>query len=261
MDPRRWKGPKAPANTVVDTIKINVSTALPPSQSNASLPIPPPIHPLPSLPLDPLIIPPPTPSTCGGSLLATTPPPPPSSNKSPSSITGAQDTSWPSWFRDAHRLLSSQNLGGDFTFAPGGCSAGFRSDNRPPAVHYWISRGRTIQPRISNITDFEENWWKWWKGLQPAWRAVFEVECPLDRTHRPALTGGHDWSAINKHGRNAFFFIMATLLWWGAASSKPPSKDPGWMVAVEDLGWVLDGLLGVNAPPAPTSKSSRLRQR
>ena len=101
------------------------------------------------------------------------------------------------------------------------------------------------QPRISNLADFKENWWKWWKGLQPPWRAVFEVEGSLDRTHRPVLTGVRNWSAIDKHCRNVFFSIMATLLWWGKASPKPPAEDSSWLAAVEEVGWVLDGLLGV----------------
>ena len=253
MDPRLWKGPVAPVNAVVDT------TALA-SPSNASvLPSPPTTHSVPSLPVDPLVILPPPPSTVSGSVLATNPPPPPSSDKSPPSVIGAQDNSWPAWFTDAHRLLSSQNLGQEYTslihkftefekrtaFAPGGRSAGFGSDNRPPEVRYWISRGRATQPKISNIADFRDNWWRWWKGLQPTWRDVSEVDGLLDRTHRPGSTGDHDWSAIDKHGRNAFFSVLATLLWWGAESTKPPVEDSSWMAAVEDVGWVLDGLLGV----------------
>ena len=255
MDPRRWKGAKA----VVDTIKVNVSTAVP-SQSNNSLPSPPTAHPLPSPPVDPLVIPPRAPSMPGGLLLATSPAPAPPSNETPTSVSGAQaDASWPSWFKDAHQLLPSQDLGPEFTslinqlikfekltdFAAGERSAGFRSDKRLPEVRFWISRGRTTQPKISNLANFEKNWWKWWKGLQPPWRAVFEVEGSLDRTHRPVLTCGRDWSAINKHGRNAFFSIMATLFWWGTALSKPPTEDSSWLAAVEEVAWVLDGLLGV----------------
>ena len=255
MDPRHWKGAKA----VVDTIKVNVSTAVP-SQSNNSLPSLPTAHPLPSPPVDPLVILPCTPSMPSSSLLATSPAPAPPSNETPTSVSGAQaDASWPSWFKDAHQLLSSQDLGPEFTslidqlikfekltdFAPGECSAGFGSDKRPPEVRFWISRGRTTQPKISNLANFEKNWWKWWKGLQPPWRAVFKVEGSLDCTHHPVLTGDRDWSAINKHGRNTFFSIMATLFWWGIASSKPPTEDSSWLAAIEEVVWVLDGLLGV----------------
>ena len=258
MDPRRWKDPKAPVNADVDTIKINVNTALPSSSNASALPSPPAAHPSPLPPVDALVVPSCAPSVCSSSLLETIPSP--SSNESTSSLTGAQaDPAWPSWFKDAHQLLSGQNLGREFTslinhftehekrtdFAPGARSAGFGSDNRPPEVHYWISRGRTIQPKVSNVVVFQDNWWKWWKGLQPTWRAVSEVEGPLDRSHRRVSMGGQDWSAVNKHGRNAFFTVLATLFWWGVACSKPPTEDPGWMATVEDVGWVFDGLLGV----------------
>ena len=258
MDPRRWKDPKAPVNADVDTIKINVNTALPSSSNASALPSPPAAHPSPLPPVDALVVPSCAPSVCSSSLLETIPSP--SSNESASSLTGAQaDPAWPSWFKDAHQLLSGQNLGREFTslinhftehekrtdFAPGARSAGFGSDNRPPEVRYWISRGRAIQPKVSNVVVFQDNWWKWWKGLQPTWRAVSEVEGPLDRSHRRVSKSGQDWSAVNKHGRNAFFTVMATLFWWGVACSKPPTEDPGWMAAVEDVGWVFDGLLGV----------------
>jgi len=258
MDPRRWKDPKAPVNADINTTKINVNTALLSLLNASALPSPPAAHPMPSPPVDALVIQPCTPSMCSSSLLETIPPP--SSNESTSSLTGAQaDPAWPSWFRDAHKLLSGQDLGWEFTllinhftehekhtdFTPGARSAGFRSDNRPPEVHYWISRGCATQPKVSDITVFQENWWKWWKGLQPTWRAVSEVEGPLDHSHHRASMGGQDWSAVNKHGRNTFFTVMATLFWWGAACSEPPTEDLGWMAAVEDVGWVFDSLSGV----------------
>lgn len=209
-------------------------------------------------PVDALVIPPCAPSVCSSFLLEAIPPP--SSNESASSLTGAQaDPAWPAWFRDAHKLLAGQNLGREFTllincftkhekrtnFAPGARLAGFGSDNRPPEVHYWISQGRAIQPEVSNVVVFQDNWWKWWKGLQPTWRAVSEVEGPLDRSHRRVSMGGQDWSAVNKHSCNVFFTVMATLFWWGVACLKPPTEDLGWMATVEDVGWVFDGLLGV----------------
>ena len=173
-------------------------------------------------------------------------------------LTDVAAIAWPSWFRDAHTLLSSQNLGAEFTalieqfvqlekrtaFAPGGRFEGFKSDNRPPEVRYWISRGRATEPKISAVKDFEGSWWKWWKGLQPDWRAVLEVEGVLDSAHQPTLMGNEDWSAVDKYGRNAFFSVMATLLWWGAALPGPANGDAHWMAAVRDVGWVLTGLLG-----------------
>ena len=48
--------------------------------------------------------------------MAPSPPLVPSSNESPTSVSGAQAAaSWPSWFKDAHQLLSSEDLGPEFT--------------------------------------------------------------------------------------------------------------------------------------------------
>jgi hypothetical protein len=82
------------------------------------------------------------------------------------------------------------------------------------------------------------------EGLQPEWRAVSDVVGPLDSSHRLDFVDGADWSAVNKHGRNAFFSVMATLVWWGVALSAPSTSDEGWMAAVQDVGWVLAGLMG-----------------
>jgi len=68
-------------------------------------------------------------------------------------------------------------------FTPGACSAGFGLENRLPEVHYWISQGCATQPKVSNVEVFQENWWKWWKGLQPTWQTVSEVEGPLDQSY------------------------------------------------------------------------------
>ncbi|EDQ99300.1 uncharacterized protein LACBIDRAFT_335124 [Laccaria bicolor S238N-H82] len=218
MDPKHWKGGKAP-------VKAAINLPTPPS-SDPPLPT----HLAPSPLTAPLIIAP---------------------LGSPSSMMMSQpDAAWPSWFRDAHTLLSSQSLGMVFmalieqfvqlekhtAFAPGTHSGGFKLDNRLPEVHYWISCRQVTEPKISAVKDFEASWWKWWKGLQPDWRVVLEVEGILDSAHQPTLMGNEDWLAVDKYGRNAFFFVMVTLLWWGAAVPGPANGDAHWMAAVRDVG-------------------------
>ena len=91
------------------------------------------------------------------------------------------------------------------------------------------------------MPDFEKSWWKWWKGLQPDWRAVLDVA--LDSSHRLNLVDSADWSVVNKHGRNTFFSMMATLVWWAVVLPTISTADEGWMADVQDVGWVFTGLL------------------
>ncbi|KIJ94674.1 hypothetical protein K443DRAFT_110014 [Laccaria amethystina LaAM-08-1] len=48
---------------------------------------------------------------------------------------------------------------------------------------------------------------------------------------------------------------MATPVWWGVALPTPSTADAGWMVAVQDVGWMLAGLLGTSssAPISPNT--------
>ena len=94
---------------------------------------------------------------------------------------------------------------------------------------------------VNKVAEFEK---KWWKGLQPEWRAILDVVGPLNSSHRLDLADGADWSAVNKHGRNGFYSVMATLVWWGVVLPAPSNTDGGWMAAVQDVGWVIAGLLG-----------------
>ena len=99
-----------------------------------------------------------------------------------------------------------------------------------------------MQPKVDKVSEFKKSWWKWWKGLQPEWRAVSDVVGPLDSSHHLGLVDSADWSAVNKHGRNTFFSVMATLIWWGVVLPAPSTSDEGWMAAVQDVRWVLAGL-------------------
>ena len=274
MDPKHWKSKPATAVNTKDIISIDVTptntatVSLPSVPPTAPLPLPPlsqplfPVCPSPASPSPVCPLPTGPPPPAGPSPPASPPPPATASAHpiipTPSCTKASQEASWPSWFSDAHVFLSSQDLGPDFTFlikqftdlerltdfAPAGRFKGFKSDNRPEEVRYWISRGRATQPKVDKVSEFEKSWWKWWKGLQPDWRAVSDVVGPLDSSHHLGLVDGADWSAVNKHGRNAFFSVMATLVWWGVVLPAPSTSDEGWMAAVQDVGWVLAGLTG-----------------
>ena len=166
------------------------------------------------------------------------------------------DPSWPEWFRDGYDLLTAKDLGNRFTtainsyiqlesytsFQAGSRSEGFKPTNRPSEVAWWVARGRKVQPTVVNTHVFEQQWWKWWKGLQPNWREVVGVDGALNASHRLASEGDGGWTAVNKHGRNAFLTVMATLVWW-AEGLKDCAQDAGWVAAVEEVVWVLDQMV------------------
>ncbi|EDQ98547.1 uncharacterized protein LACBIDRAFT_299200 [Laccaria bicolor S238N-H82] len=49
---------------------------------------------------------------------------------------------------------------------------------------------------------------------------------------------------------------MVTLVWWGVALPTLSTADEGWMAAVQDVGWVLTGLLSASSSmPISTNAS------
>ncbi|KIJ89724.1 hypothetical protein K443DRAFT_44993, partial [Laccaria amethystina LaAM-08-1] len=105
----------------------------PPSQPTTPLPVPT-LFPQPSIQPSPRLV---TPQT-------------------PPKLPLPLDSSWPTWFQKAYTGLSSIYLSAELTsairiyvdfektanFVVGSPNAGFKVDNRPPEVAYWVGRGR-----------------------------------------------------------------------------------------------------------------------
>ncbi|EDR12543.1 uncharacterized protein LACBIDRAFT_312075 [Laccaria bicolor S238N-H82] len=152
------------------------------------------------------------------------------------------DPSWPAWFQKAYTNLSLTFLSPELTsaiqiyvgikkeagFMVGSPNAGFKVDNRPPEVAFWVGRGRKSVPL------FEAGWWKWWKGLQPKWRSAVEVEGPLTATHREVTDGEGGWASVDKHGQNAFLTVLSCLVWWGTALNGHQGESAAWTAAVDN---------------------------
>ena len=167
------------------------------------------------------------------------------------------DSSWPAWFKKAYTDLSLIYLSAELTsairlyvdfeekasFTVGSPHAGFKVDNQPPEVAYWVGRGRKSAPPIKDLTSFEAGWWNWWKGLQPKWRSVVEVKGPLTATHREVADGEGGWAAVDRHGQNAFLTVLSCLVWWGAALNGCQGESEAWTAAVADVHWVLTNLV------------------
>ena len=179
----------------------------------------------------------------------------------PTATLSLPDPKWPDWFIKSYELLSAQNLGTTFTkavkqyveleacsgFDIGGIHMGFKKTNRPPQVDWWVGRGRSKAPFIKDVASFESSWWTWWKALQPSWRNAVGVDGRLDSSHRTLLAGDEGWSAMDKHGQNAFLTVLATIVWWNSGllvKGEEGISDPGWTAAVEDVEWVISQVLG-----------------
>ncbi|KIJ90788.1 hypothetical protein K443DRAFT_14946, partial [Laccaria amethystina LaAM-08-1] len=79
------------------------------------------------------------------------------------------DSSWPAWFQRAYTDLSLAYLSAELTsairiyvdfekkagFVVGSPNAGFKVDNRPPEVAFWVGRGRKSAPLVKDLPSFE----------------------------------------------------------------------------------------------------------
>ncbi|KAJ7458370.1 hypothetical protein B0H11DRAFT_1671726, partial [Mycena galericulata] len=121
-------------------------------------------------------------------------------------------------------------------------SAGKLSVNvkeRPRQVAEWIKDGRGRTKEVLGIADvgaFEAQWWKWWRGMQPAWRGEggdgYEDGAPQEDARR--------WEGLVAPGQNGFLSVVATLYWWACAEKAQPEgmTSTGWEAAVADVSWV-----------------------
>ncbi|PBK63565.1 hypothetical protein ARMSODRAFT_979720 [Armillaria solidipes] len=70
----------------------------------------------------------------------------------------------------------------------------------PDLVELWIKSARRPHPEVKaeDITLFVEDWWGWWKMIQPEWRNTESVHGLLNASHRVGAMG--DWSVLDKPG-------------------------------------------------------------
>lgn len=167
------------------------------------------------------------------------------------------DDSWPDWLVKAHEHLTGPDLGPAFDniiskyitfeklagFTPERRNAGFGSKNRPSQVAWWVGCGRKATPKIMDVQGFANQWWLWWKGLQPTWRNVAAAQGPLTLAHRTVANGEGGWVDMERRGQNAFYTVLATLRWWGAALGDTCKEDVEWLSAGVEVDWVLSKLI------------------
>ncbi|PPQ97914.1 hypothetical protein CVT26_002990 [Gymnopilus dilepis] len=137
------------------------------------------------------------------------------------------------WGPEWHELItnwlqyeSSRNFEG---------SSWLKATHRPSAVGEWIQRARNpyYRPEI-DAEDFQDDFWKWWKVVQPEWRDM-EAEAASR-----SVEG--DWCSLDKAGKNGLSSVVAALFFWGSGAGCDKTAGSSWIEAVEDVSWVLEQL-------------------
>ncbi|KAF8184270.1 hypothetical protein K438DRAFT_1549628, partial [Mycena galopus ATCC 62051] len=99
--------------------------------------------------------------------------------------------------------------------------------NRPKAVGAWVKNARKGVPQIPSTEEMEEQWWTWWKGINPSWRV---------RDGELKQVGDGSWDDLRCPGQNGFLNIIVCLKWWHLGMETP---SDGWTRAVADVKWML----------------------
>ncbi|KAJ3889197.1 hypothetical protein GG344DRAFT_52141, partial [Lentinula edodes] len=91
--------------------------------------------------------------------------------------------------------------------------AGFSPEKRPSVLLAWMKNRPRPLPKVDTkgffTPKFVENVWAWWASLQPDWRLLDKNGLPM-----PFEEFGHDFSPLDKHGKNAWVGLLACLKWW-----------------------------------------------
>ncbi|KAJ6447463.1 hypothetical protein C8R47DRAFT_937191, partial [Mycena vitilis] len=197
------------------------------------------------------------------------PPPPPSAeDNSVPSLRPADDGTW---LAEVYGEVSAKNLGGEYNSLlriwmsleraykyerkTGKVAWNTKSAGRPAAVDKWVGVGRGrggkgtlgngVGPPIDDVDAFAAGWWRWWAGFQPAWRVKDPARAErFLRQNYPAASAAN-WGSMRYPGPNGALNFVATLYWWGMAVAAKGSPAESWWEAVEEVRWMLTGLLAV----------------
>lgn len=101
-------------------------------------------------------------------------------------------------------------------------------------VSGWVKNAHAVSfdPAL-DLKKFVPQWQAWWKAINPKWRL---------RDDELVKEGVESWDEMRKPGQNGFLNILICLLWWREALGDADLAD--WTAAVEDVEWVLEGMLG-----------------
>jgi len=112
---------------------------------------------------------------------------------------------------------------------------------RLPDIGWWSKNQRTTRrPPTEPGSTLDErcnDWWRYWSGMMPPGREV-------DSLGR--LTGREEllWDEFLYAGENGILIVLVSLRWWWDEIDdlKDPTGYTEWMLALEDVYWVIKQL-------------------
>ncbi|KAJ7022381.1 hypothetical protein C8F04DRAFT_1272725 [Mycena alexandri] len=92
--------------------------------------------------------------------------------------------------------------------------------------------GRRKLGKLGDKGSYTDNWWMWWRSLQPAEREVVEETGMMTMPMEMA------WGKLTKmSGRNGFLQVMASLFWWGLEEFRDGHEDKSGSGEVQVSTW------------------------
>lgn len=132
----------------------------------------------------------------------------------------------------------------DFEKARGYQDGRLRAGQRPLVLRNWVAsrRPQLLDGVLSDkmpatLTLVKNEFWQWWRYLQPVWRNADNSNKPLTDSSR--VPGG-SWDSLDATGNNGIVNVMVYLCMWGIKVSTDASGRAGWQEALADVRWAFE---------------------
>jgi hypothetical protein len=131
---------------------------------------------------------------------------------------------------------------------------GYPANSKPSEISYWQKSHRPWKDqglRKKTLAEFEAEWWRWWKLLQPESRGANRAE------YMDVPTVDMDWTKLRVPGRNGFLLVMVSLTWWGMLCG----HSDEWRLAMTDVTVALVCMCAQTPATASVGSTSLKRKR
>ncbi len=149
-----------------------------------------------------------------------------------------QRESWKPWYAQICKMFDALELPSQWSmvtmyltllegrnvFEKGTTKDSLTAEGRPKWLSHWVQCGHKAMPHkvMPDLTSIGEEWWVFWKGLQPAWRNIRGIKGPLSASHCGDIVSKKEWGELNKCRVNSIITAMAELVFWGVDEPRLP---------------------------------------